>query len=195
MKSSQSGFTIVEVLVALMIMSIVIAFSTASFVFSSRSNHNAEIRSEASQAGQTVLDEIRRLPVEQMRTSGTETRNVNVNSARRYSVQVNYCSNGTYCSSNEVRQMSVTVTRNNETVYKTETVYTNLGDPNGGESDNNSTSTIITTTTTTSTSTSISTTTTSTTSTSRSTSSTSTTRRTTTTTSVSRPGGCRFFGC
>lgn len=197
MKFTPSGYTVVEVLVALLIMSIVIAFSASSFTFNVRSNHNAEIRSEASQAGQTVLDQLRRLPIDSLRTTGTDSQTVNVNSARSYTVAVRYCGESQYCTSSEVRHLGVTVSRNNEVVYRTETVYTNLGDADGGETDNSSTTTIITTTTSTSTSrsTTVSTTTTSTTSTSRSTSTTSTSRRTTTSSVRYGGGGCHHYGC
>lgn len=137
----ERGFTLLEVMVAVLLLGSLIAASTSAFVMNVRSNQAGEIRSEASQAAQTVLDELRHSPVGNMPLTGSdEPRTVSINERRAFDVVVTYCENNTYCTSNEIRHLTVEVTYADETVYRTETVFTNLGSTKGGESNPESSS-------------------------------------------------------
>ena len=124
----ESGFSLLEVLIALLMFSIVILAASGAQNQYLRSNHEGQIKSEAAQVAQTVVDQLRQAEINTMRTSGSDSRRTIVmNSNRSYSVDVSYCTDSSLCPTSNVRQISLQVLRDGEVIYKTETVFTDLG--------------------------------------------------------------------
>ncbi len=131
--NNQNGYTILEVLVAIAILAIVISYSSTAVVNQVGANYKAVVRSEAAQAAQSVIDDLRNMDVPSMKTSGADAPlDVTVNAGRTYSVLVEYCKNATYCTSAEARHVSVSVEHNSKDVYKTETVFTGISNTVAG---------------------------------------------------------------
>ena len=131
--TKEQGYTILEVLVSVVILAVVISFSSTSVVTHLGANHKAVVRSEAAQAAQTVLDDLRTVDVPSLRATGTDAPvDIKVNANRDYTVLVEYCKNATYCTSTEARHLSVEVSYNGEVVYNTETVFTGIADTSAG---------------------------------------------------------------
>ena len=117
-----------EVLVAFAILSIVIASASSSMVHQLRGNKFAQVRSEASYAAQTVIDNLRRQDISAMPTTGSDAaRTISMNSKRDYDVIVSYCTTPALCSSANTRQVLFEVKRKGEVVFTTESVFTYLG--------------------------------------------------------------------
>lgn len=131
-KISTRGFTLLEIMAAIAIFALVIASATTALNSYQTLNHRGEIRSEASQAAQSVIDEIRTLDITLLPESGSDDdKLVTMNSNRQYTVTVSYCTDIIKCTSDGVRQINVEVLYNDEIVYTTEVVFTDLGAPPG----------------------------------------------------------------
>ena len=128
----QAGFTLLEVLAALGILAFAIAVASSSLVLHLKANAEGEISFEAAQAAQTVIDELRFQDVSEMPTEGTDSvRQISVKANHTFDVYVSYCEDATYCTSSDVRHIAVQVQYKNESVYRTETVFTALEKGNG----------------------------------------------------------------
>lgn len=131
--SNQNGYTILEVLVAVAILAIVISYSSTAVVNQVGANYRAVVRSEAAQAAQSVIDDLRNMDVPSMKTTGADPAiNITVNAGRTYSVVVEYCKNTTYCTSSEARHVAVSVNHGGKDVYNTETVFTGISNTVAG---------------------------------------------------------------
>jgi len=123
----ESGYTLIEVIVAMGILATVISYSSVSFVTHLSANHRGEIRSEAAQAAQTVIDELRGEEVGDLPQSGSSpSRDIQVNDNRTFKVDVAYCTDSSLCAIGSARHLDVEVTYREEVVYRTETVFTAL---------------------------------------------------------------------
>jgi prepilin-type N-terminal cleavage/methylation domain-containing protein len=124
----EAGFTLIETLVALVIVGLAVAAATSSLMTNLTFNRKAERAFEGAQAAQTVLDEIRKEDVSTLPASGADSvRQISTQSRRTYDVYVSYCTDGTYCTDNDVRQLSVRVEHKGAVVYQTQTVFTAFG--------------------------------------------------------------------
>ena len=136
---SESGYTLLEVLVSFVLLATVLAYSSQSFVTHLSANHWGEIRSEGAQAAQTVLDELRSASVVDLPTSGSDAPiDVEINDKRTFEVVVAYCTAAQYCSSNEARHLELEVWYRGEVIYTTETVFTGLTENSGSGSSSSS---------------------------------------------------------
>ncbi len=122
---SQSGFSLVEVLVSLFLVSITGVAFTHAFLGSLKFNTLSEKRSGAISAAQQVLDELRTKDPFTLPTSGTTSNTINVG-GRNFTVLVTYCSIGSYCSTPSIRTLSARVTYRNENLYAVDTIFTQL---------------------------------------------------------------------
>ena len=123
---SAKGYSLLEVLISLAIFSIVFTVMSPAFVSQLKGNRFSQLKMEAIQAANTVIDQKRLIDPALMPVSGDETAiTVPVNN-KNYSVLVTYCSDSTYCTSNTIRQLRFIVSYNNENVFETETVFTQL---------------------------------------------------------------------
>ena len=131
--SHQQGFTLVEVLVALGIFAFLISVASSSLRMNMTTNYRGQLRFEAAQAAQTIIDEIRYEDVSELPTSGLEdVREIHIDTTRSYEVHVEYCSDTTHCTSNDVRQIEVWVKHRGQTIYQTETIFTAMEKGYGG---------------------------------------------------------------
>jgi type II secretory pathway pseudopilin PulG len=106
--------------------SVVFAVMSPAFVSQLKNNRISQLRMEAIQAANTIIDQKRLIDPTTMPSSGSDAAiTVPVNN-HNYSVVVSYCTVSTYCSSNTVRHLELTVSLNNENVFSTETVFTQL---------------------------------------------------------------------
>ena len=92
-----------------------------SFVNNLKSNLSAEIRYEAMQAAQAVIDEIRFEDIATL--SGARNENIAIG-PRTYAVAVTYCKNPAFCISDEIRHITVDVKYKAKQIYETDTVFT-----------------------------------------------------------------------
>ena len=130
-----TGFSLLEVLVALGILAVAIAAALTSITTNLKANHKAELSFEGAQAAQTVIDQIRSQDIATLPTSGTDTaRQIQVKDGRTFDVYVTYCATPAYCTSNEVRQLTVRVNYKGQSVYRTETVFSMFEKGNGSSS-------------------------------------------------------------
>jgi len=84
-----------------------------------------ERRSEAIQAAQTVLDDLRFRDPATLPETGTDSP-ITIDSGRRsYAVRTSYCERPEYCSSN-TRHLTVRVYFQSRKIYEVETAYTKL---------------------------------------------------------------------
>ena len=121
-----SGFTLLEVLVALMIFGVIAASLTPMFATHAKFNSQAEIRSGAIAAAQEVLDNVRLQDPATLPLTGTSSiQNVEAGD-RTYQVTVSYCSNSAYCLTSASRHLKVDVSYRGQEMYEVETVYTQL---------------------------------------------------------------------
>ena len=118
--NSTSGFTLLEILVALGVLSTMISIATSFFMFNLRNNMNTQIQYEAMQAAQGVLDELRFEDISTL--TGSPTERVTIGS-RTYSVAVSYCQISSFCLSDEIKHIAAKVTYKDQLVYETDTVF------------------------------------------------------------------------
>jgi prepilin-type N-terminal cleavage/methylation domain-containing protein len=119
-----SGFTLVEVLVAMALFSIVSAIMAPSFLYQLQTNTNAELKNGAIAVTQQILDSVRAKEVSSLPTSGVSTQSISAGE-RNYSAKTSYCLNPSWCD-NSSRHLSVDIYYRNKKVYGTETVFSQL---------------------------------------------------------------------
>ncbi len=115
------GFTLVELLAAMSILAILLMGVTITSMGNLRSNRNMELRYEAIQAAQTVIDDIRFTDIS---TLGSAIhRDVQIG-PRSYDVDVTFCEKSEFCLSDEIRHIAVNVSLDTKQIYQTDTVFT-----------------------------------------------------------------------
>ena len=120
------GFTLIEVMVALLIFGLVSAGVAPVFVDFLKHNTASVRKTEAIEAAQIRLEELRQMNIDAIPTTGTVgPNNITVN-GKTYAVYTTYCANSTYCVSANNRHLTVEVFYNSESLFTAETVYTKL---------------------------------------------------------------------
>lgn len=120
----EQGISLLEVLASIGILGLFLSLVTSSFMTNLHSNMKTQIRYEAIQAAQSVLDDIRFQEVSSLVDEQTP-RSLDIGN-RNYQVQVTYCSNPSFCPSPEIKHVAVGVTYKSEVVYETDTIFTEL---------------------------------------------------------------------
>ncbi len=115
-----TGFTLLEIMVALGMLSVLLSLTTTFFMFNLQNNMKTQIRQEAIQAAQTILDDLR---FQDTTTLGSLTHQDVVIGDRTYSVDVSYCSMNEFCISDDIRHVAIEVKYKTEKVYATDTVF------------------------------------------------------------------------
>lgn len=130
--SSEQGLTLVEALVALVILLIALATVVPFFLNNQVSTIRNEIRLGAVSVSQRIMDELRRTDAASLPSSGSVTTlpsggtTTSLNYAgKTYSATITYCQTTTLCDANS-RQILVQVFHGGQNVYQVETVYTRL---------------------------------------------------------------------
>lgn len=135
-KSTTKGFSLVEAIGALLILTITLSITGPLFLTQSKNNINNDIRTGAVSLSQQVLDDLR---LEDSLTPG-ETTQSNIESlGKTYNYKRYICTdkptvnndNTVTCStvvdeSNPIRYILVQINYHDKTVYTVETIYTDL---------------------------------------------------------------------
>ena len=119
--NNSKGFTLVELLAAMGVLAILLTIITVTSLGNLRTNRAMQIRYEAVQVAQAVVDDLR---FKDITTLGTAIHKTVAVGERTYTVDVKFCDITTFCISTDIRHISVDVTFNNEKVYQTDTVFT-----------------------------------------------------------------------
>ena len=122
--NTQNGFSLIEVLVALSLFTMVSGLMAPSFIFHLKTNYRAEVRNGAIAATQQRLDTLRSQDPGLLPTTGSETQNITVGE-RTFAVKTIYCRNAAWCNTS-ARNLNIEVTHRSQLVYKAETVFSQL---------------------------------------------------------------------
>ena len=125
--TTQKGFTLLDVLIALIISSIAALSLAHAFTTHLDFNSLNERRSTAILAAQHLLDDIRASDITTLPSSGTEIREVEI-FGKKFNVTVSYCKNSTHCTSKDVREIHCEVRqqKDGELLYEVDTVFVKL---------------------------------------------------------------------
>lgn len=127
LSNDEAGFSMLELLVAFVLFSLVATSLTSAFIHMMRTNTNSEIQSGAVLAVQRKLDELRLMDPSSMPESGTDEAETITVGGRDYSISVEYCPTGTaYCTGDSVRHIKAIAEYNGKNLYTVETVYAQL---------------------------------------------------------------------
>lgn len=124
LKKSNYGFSLIEVIVAMALFTLVSALMAPSFLYHLKTNYNSEVKNGAIAATQQRLDTIRSQDPALLPSSGYDTQNITFGE-RTFSVKTLYCRNAAWCSSS-ARNINVEVSYRNKLIYKAETVFSQL---------------------------------------------------------------------
>ncbi|WKZ56251.1 MAG: type II secretion system protein [Bdellovibrionota bacterium] len=124
-RSACSGFTLIEVLVSMGLIAVVGASIFQGFVGQVRMNTLSQERARAAAAAQVVLDAYRLEDPAEMPESGEENVEVDVG-GHSFTVTTSFCAEPSFCTSNRIRHLRVEVTRNDEILFRADTVYAQL---------------------------------------------------------------------
>ena len=126
-QATNSGFTLLEVMVSLVVFSAMITGIVGVFGAHTRINNGNEIRLGALAVTQQVLDDLRQQEnTEDFPNSGSDpVSNITVDK-RTYQATTSYCVNSTYCDSISKRHITVEVAYKGHTVSTVQTVFTRL---------------------------------------------------------------------
>ena len=124
---SEQGNTLVEVLVALSLFSVVAVGTTSSFIGNMQHNNVTDRKTGAFEAAQQVLDNLRQKDPTSLPTNNTaQTQNITIGD-HTYNMRSIFCPSGTtYCTSNNVRHVRVRASLNGTKEYEVDTVFAQL---------------------------------------------------------------------
>ena len=120
----RDGLSLLEVLVALAVLTIGLVAVVPSFTSFLRVNTGSEVMTDAANVAQTFFEGYRLVDPTTMPTSGTKTSTVTYQ-GRTFQVVTAYCVQASYCGSGS-RDIQVTVNYENSQVFRAETVYTQV---------------------------------------------------------------------
>ncbi len=122
----EAGFSLLEVLVAITLFSIVSMGLARGFIMQMKSNTDSEIRAQSLSAAQYVLDRLRTVDPASLPSSGSAAPETVSISGRNYSVTIRYCALASYCIAATTRHLRATVSYQNKQRYEVDTVFTQL---------------------------------------------------------------------
>ncbi len=123
-KSSNRGFTLIEVVIALFIFLTVCASTAPAFMNQAKFNAASETKTVAINLAEKILNHIRKEDITSYPKSGSETKEYNIGSRKLLST-ISFCKKNEYCKTAS-RHITIDIAHNNEIVYSVETVYTQL---------------------------------------------------------------------
>ena len=127
------GFSLIEALIALSILSVVLASVVPLFITFSRSNLDSQHRTEAIAVAQMVVDELRQQSFEQWPESWPDPDGVKSLSSGHedtlYDARISYCTADLPLCGSGARHTRVEVVKDGKTYYQVETVYTQFDVP------------------------------------------------------------------
>ncbi|MER3483066.1 MAG: prepilin-type cleavage/methylation domain-containing protein [Meiothermus sp.] len=124
-----SGFSLIEALVALVILGIALAAIVPGFIGYFNVNNNQEVRSQAVIAAQRVLEEKRTVDPNTMPRSGSDPAQTISAGGRTFTYVVTYREDATNSCTVSCRFVRVDIIYGGGVVYAAETAYTQLNAP------------------------------------------------------------------
>jgi prepilin-type N-terminal cleavage/methylation domain-containing protein len=121
----RAGFTLVEVLIAMAILSIAVTGIAPIFMTHLQINTTSGVRSGAVAAAQQKLDALRLVDPATMPLTGSSAPEDVTVGGRTYQVTTTYCAMGSFCNA-ESRYIQVEVSYREKTRYTVDTVFTQL---------------------------------------------------------------------
>lgn len=125
-RTKSDGFSLLEVLASISILTIVVSAVGPSFIKRAKLDTQAEIKTAAIQAAQSTLDMLRLLDPVTFPSSGSDAPESIVVGDRTFSVVTSYCENTIFCASSRSRHLTIRVHFAGEQIYEIETVFTKL---------------------------------------------------------------------
>ena len=123
---NEEAFTLVEVLFAILMLSILIVGTIPVFQSLSKRNTAMEVRAGGMGAAQQVLDRLRQQDPPLMPTTGSDpVEDLTINN-RTYQLTTSYCADTSLCTSINNRHLHISVDYRGEQIFEIETVYTRL---------------------------------------------------------------------
>jgi prepilin-type N-terminal cleavage/methylation domain-containing protein len=124
--AAEKGFTLIEVLVAITLFSIVSMGLAGGFVMQMKANNDNAIRIQAISAAQQVLDSLRVSDPSTYPTTGSDSpRSISI-AGRIFSVVVSYCAIPSLCTAVTTRHLRAAVTYKGKKRYEVDTVFSQL---------------------------------------------------------------------
>jgi len=123
--SNQQGFSLMEVIVSMALLGIISAGIVPGFLNYFATITTNDVRTGAVNAAQVRLDALRIANPADLPSSGSDSVDINVGNYI-FTVVTTYCLDASYCELNNTRHLHVDVNRNAETIYRVETIYTQL---------------------------------------------------------------------
>jgi len=123
---SEDGFSLIEVLISLVLLTVVLSGVIPAFATFSSKNSFSEMRMEAIQAVEMVMDDLRLINPNTLPTSGDDGSQIITVNNHDFNVTTFFCENPDYCLSINNRHIRVVAERNGLSLYEAQTVYTQL---------------------------------------------------------------------
>lgn len=120
------GFSLIEVLVAISVLSISTAAIIPVYIGQMQINGRMEIKTEAIQVAQRYIDELRQKDPLFLPSSGVSSELSMEVGNHRYQTHIFYCRDSSLCTSARTRHITVEVSYHDEKVYEVQTVFTKL---------------------------------------------------------------------
>ena len=125
LRMAESGFSLLEALVSLVIFSVGALSIMDSFATHLAFNNRSEVRSSAILAAQQVLDALRVQDPATFPSSGSEEEEITIG-PRTFTVEVTYCADPSYCISETIRHLRVNAKLHGKTEYSVDTIFSQL---------------------------------------------------------------------
>ena len=122
---TEAGFSLLEVMVALVIFGIVSAGMASAFVSHLGYNYDSSLRSDAIAATQIVMENYRTVSPATLPSTGTGAVQIITIDDRDFTVTPQFCANAQFCSA-ATRHIRLQVSYQGQNIYALETVYTQL---------------------------------------------------------------------
>ena len=122
----ERGFTLVEILVSLLLLEVITAFSIREVAQYLRASRDNQIRTEAAQAAQMVLDDLRASDPALLPVSGEGNVQTVPVGAHSFQVTPRYCVMPEFCTSAAIRHIRVSVSLNDRIWYEVDTAFAQL---------------------------------------------------------------------
>lgn len=124
MNGKESGFTLIEALVAITIVVVIVMAVMGLFTSAYSLNHRAERKTGAVLVAQREMDSLKALDPDTLPKSGTQTKTAS-EQGREYEVRLTYCSTPAYCVPGS-RSVAIEVRDGDRVAFSGETVYTQV---------------------------------------------------------------------
>ncbi|ULH14155.1 type II secretion system GspH family protein (plasmid) [Deinococcus sp. KNUC1210] len=122
---SVQGFTLIEMLVALMILGVLMSVVITAITGNTSLNTQTELRSQAAVAAEQILDIARTKDPANMPTSGSEAAVSVLVGGHTFLVTLSYCTTATYCTGT-ARQLLSQASYASKVLFRVETVFTSV---------------------------------------------------------------------